>query len=65
MRVTREIGGKSYFGDFEIESGMVILSSEFGQKKAQLGNLPPEHLAGMLLAEQVSAYFLSKRASGD
>lgn len=63
MRVTKEIGGKTYVGDFIVEKGMVILSSEFGQKKAQLGSLPAEHLAGMLLAEQVSAHFMDNRSA--
>lgn len=61
MRVTREIGGKTYVGDFEVEKGMVVLSSEFGQKRAQIGSLPAELLAGMLLSEQVSAYELAKK----
>jgi hypothetical protein len=60
MRVTREIGGKTYVGDFEVDNGVVVMSSEFGQKRAQVGSLPPEHLAGMLLAEQVSAHLMSK-----
>ncbi|WP_413061541.1 hypothetical protein ACLN6N_02995 [Sphingomonas carotinifaciens] len=65
MRVTREIGGKTYVADFAVEKGVVILSSEFGQKKAQLGSLPAEQLAGMLLAEQVSAHFMASKPVGN
>ncbi len=59
--VTRIVGGKKYHGDYAAEKSIAILSSEFGQKRAQLGSLPPEHLAGMLLAEQISAYLLKQR----
>ncbi len=41
-------------GRYIIHNGMVTVSSFFGQKSAQVGGLPPEHLAQMLLRELAS-----------
>lgn len=39
---------------WEEVSGMVKVTSVFGVKQAQLGGLPAEVLAGMLLGEQIA-----------
>ncbi|QDM32024.1 hypothetical protein FNL55_12310 [Tardiphaga sp. vice352] len=48
---TYEHGGRTHSGSHEISSGMIFVTTEFGQKKTQLGNLRAETLAGMLARE--------------
>jgi hypothetical protein len=48
--VTRGI----YTAQFEVTGKMLKLTSVFGVKQAQLGSLPAEVLAGMLLGEQIT-----------
>jgi len=39
---------------YEVTGGMVRVTSVFGAKSAQLGRLPAELLARMLLSEQIA-----------
>ncbi len=52
--VTYERNGETYSGEYSLAGGIVTLNSQFGQKRTQKGTLTPEHLARMMLAEQVT-----------
>lgn len=62
-RITRVIGGETYSGDYTVEKGMVVLVSDFGVKRTQIGSMTAEHLAGIMLSEQVSTHLMSTRQS--
>lgn len=49
--ITIEINGKSYSGRYEVNRKVLTLSSSYGTKSTQLGSLPAETLAKMLLRE--------------
>jgi hypothetical protein len=49
-----EVQRGEYSADFEVIGGMVRVTSIFGTKQTQLGSLPAEVLAGMLLGEQIA-----------
>ncbi len=45
---TFEYGGNTHSGTYEIRSKMIHVSTPFGKKSTQLGNMPPATLAKML-----------------
>lgn len=51
--ITIDINGKSYSGRYEVKRKVLTLSSSYGTKSTQLGSLPAETLAKMLLGELV------------
>lgn len=52
--VETEVEGKRHTGTYVVERGMIRVSSDFGFEETQLGNMPPEALAKMLLGELVA-----------
>lgn len=55
-RISREYNGKTYYADYRIEDGEVILSTEWGINSAKINHLPVEVLAGLLLSEMVKRH---------
>lgn len=43
----------SYTAEFEVTGSILWIKSSLGMKSAQLGRLPPEVLAGLLLRELI------------
>jgi hypothetical protein len=54
MPRTGTIASGQYSAGYEVTGGMVTVTSVFGAKSAQLGRLPVEVLARMLLREQIA-----------
>lgn len=51
--VSIEKDGKTYHGSYTLDRGIICVSNMLGSKTTQLGGLPPETLAKMLLSELV------------
>ena len=52
-KVQVESDGVTYKGTYVVEKGIIRVSSGFGFKKTQLGSMPADTLAKMLLLEIV------------
>lgn len=51
--VTIERDGKTYHGTYVVERGMITVRCTGGSKTTQVGNMPVEVLARLLLSELV------------
>ncbi|MCY1369854.1 hypothetical protein D9M68_977530 [compost metagenome] len=51
--VSIELNGRTYSGRYRVEKGIITVSTMSGSKSTQLGRLPEEALARMLLRELV------------
>jgi hypothetical protein len=49
------INGVKHYGMYFVQSAMVHVQSTFGNKATQVGELPPETVARILLSELVRA----------
>ncbi len=49
--ISVEVNGKIYKGTYEVRSKMIFVSSAYGSKTTQIGGMPQEALAKMLLRE--------------
>lgn len=53
LPVSVELNGKTYNGTYTVARGMITVTSVWGTKTTQVGNMPVEMLAKMLLSEIV------------
>lgn len=51
--VSIELEGRTYSGRYRVERGVITVSTTSGSKTTQLGRLPEEALARLLLRELV------------
>jgi hypothetical protein len=51
--VTIDLDGKIYQGSYSVERGMITVWAAGGSKTTQVGNIPVETLAKILLSELV------------
>lgn len=52
--ITLERNGKTYTAQYKVESGLITVYSPFGNKTTQVGSLPKDELARMLLSELIN-----------
>lgn len=51
--ISVEVGGKTYHGSYTVEQGMITVHSAGGMKTTQVGSMPVDVLARMLLHELI------------
>lgn len=51
--VAIEVSGKTYTASYAVTKKIITVSTGLGSKSTQLGSLPPEHLARILLRELI------------
>jgi hypothetical protein len=54
MPRTGTVDGRQHSARYEVTGNMLRVTSVFGTKSAQLGRLPPEVIARILLGEQIA-----------
>lgn len=51
--ITVESEGKTYTASYNVSKGVITVSTGLDSKSTQVGGLPPEHLAKLLLRELI------------